>query len=82
MNRLFLVAITGECSLFYLHGIKFRYNPFMLLQRELAKVGVKINVRNRAETFAYLNQLFADNGMTQHKLMPMVLAKLENQKKK
>ena len=75
MNRLFLVAITGECCLFHLHGIRPRgYNPFTLLRTQLAKEGIKLK-NKRIETLEYLKQLYIDNGMEVHKLLPTALAK-------
>lgn len=81
MNRLFLAAITGECCLFHLHGIKPRgYNPFTLLKQQLEIAGIKINPRKRLETFKYLEQIYIDNGMEVHKLLAKVISTLKIQK--
>lgn len=78
MNRLFLVAITGECGLFHLHGIRPRgYNPFVLLKTVLEKQGIKLNTRNRKKTFEFLEQVFTDNKIKLHPILAMVKKSFE-----
>lgn len=76
MNRLFLVTITGECSLFYLHGLRPRhYNPFVLLRKVLLeKHDIKLP-KNHENNLRYLEQLYKDNEMELHKVLVKALAK-------
>lgn len=79
MNRLFLVAITGECCMFYLHGIKPRYNPFSLLKREALKAGVKLPAKH-VPCLEWLQKTFIENGIEPHRLLKIALEKAEKDK--
>jgi len=81
MNRLFLVAITGECCLFAMHGIKPRYNPFTLLRQEALKSGVKLPAKH-LPCLEWLQKTFIDNKMEPHRLLKGALEKLQTPKVK
>lgn len=77
MNRLFLVAITGECCLFALHGIKPRgYNPFVLLRKQLKLAGVDLKTTKHLPILEYLDQLYVDNDIPRSRILTDTLAKL------
>jgi hypothetical protein len=81
MNRLFLTAISGECSLLVLHGIKPRYNPFTLLREQALRDGVELN-RSQLKNLLWLRQIHQDNNLKEHSLLAKAIDKLEAKKVK
>ena len=74
MNRLFLTAITGECCLMYLHGIKPRgYNPFVLLRTKMQEAGISLPHKQK-DVLSFLRQVFQDNGIKEHRLLSKCLS--------
>lgn len=82
MTTIFLTAITGECSLFALHGIRPRaYNPFPFLRRFLKKQGITLGP-SRLELLLYLRETYKASGIVEHGLLGKAIAKLKEQGKK
>lgn len=81
MNRLFLVAITGEMCLFTV-GLRFPYNPFVQFKKQYElQTGFKIKTRDHLTILRdYVLPIYADNQMEPHKLLPKTIEKLFNQK--
>lgn len=73
MNRLFLTAITGECCLMYLHGIRPRYNPFTLLRETVERLTGEPLPRNREQCLIYLAHLHLDNCLELHTLLKTIV---------
>jgi hypothetical protein len=64
MNRLFLTAITGECCLYAMHGIKPRhYNPFSLLRQQVKKVTGQDLPKSHRLCLEFLERIYKDNQM-------------------
>lgn len=83
MNRLFLVAIAGECGLLVLTGMKMsrHYNPFSLLRKEAKKVGVVLP-NNRLECLLWIDQIFKDNNMKPSSTLQRAINKIQEEKVK
>ena len=79
MNRLFLTAITGEISLFVMHGIKNQgYNPLVLFRKEMAKEGVIVK-NSVMGTLLAVRQVYKDAELKEHALLEPAI---QHQKKK
>lgn len=74
MNKLFLTAITGECCMFYLHGVKPRgYNPFALLRKVVyEKFKIKLSHHHKL-VLLWLRCQYANNGIKEHSLLTIAL---------
>ena len=81
MNKLFLTAITGECCLYALHGIKPPgYNPFVMLRKQLANHGVIIKGRTHLPLLLEVKRIYEDNNMDYHRLLLKTIEELQERK--
>lgn len=78
MNRIYLIAITGEMCC-YTAGIRFPYNPFTSFKQQYEKVtGFKIKTNKHLEILeSYVKPIYDENEIGYHALLLRTIQKLQ-----